>query len=216
MSSSDLISMLKTQKASSQDQVSMTVRMPVEMAAQVDGLAEFLNISRNETVLKLISPELEKVKKEIDSLSLEEDEDISNIDIASDEAKFFILNTNKGNNIEDHNRMVNNGLAEAFCDPWMFYIDKIKKNDVVFLYENGKGIVSYGRSNGVTEISNRKSDQSQDKSHFQKLENYTILENPIKASEIRSILGRNIPFLKTLIHLSDGIKLLKYIQSTKK
>lgn len=194
----------------------MTVRMPVEMAAQVDGLAEFLNISRNETVLKLISPELEKVKKEIDSLSLEDDEDISNIDIASDEAKFFILNTNKGNNIEDHNRMVNNGLAEAFCDPWMFYIDKIKKNDVVFLYENGKGIVSYGRSNGVTEITNRKSDLSQDKSHFQKLENYTILENPIKASEIRSILGRNIPFLKTLIHLSDGIKILKYIQSTKK
>lgn len=216
MSSSDLISMLKTQKASSQDQVSMTVRMPVEMAAQVDGLAEFLNISRNETVLKLISPELEKVKKEIDSLSLEDDEDISNIDIASDEAKFFILNTNKGNNIEDHNRMVNNGLAEAFCDPWMFYIDKIKKNDVVFLYENGKGIVSYGRSNGVTEVTNRKSDLSQDKSHLQKLENYTILENPIKASEIRSILGRNIPFLKTLIHLSDGIKLLKYIQSTKK
>ncbi|MFT9366865.1 MAG: hypothetical protein ABF572_15140 [Gluconobacter sp.] len=216
MSSSDLISMLKTQKASSQDQVSMTVRMPVEMAAQVDGLAEFLNISRNETVLKLISPELEKVKKEIDSLYLEDDEDISNIDAASDESKFFILNTNKGNNIEDHNRMVNNGLAEAFCDPWMFYIDKIKKNDVVFLYENGKGIVSYGRSNGVTEISNRKSDPSQDKSHFQKLENYTILDNPIKASEIRSILGRNIPFLKTLIHLSDGIKLLKYIQSTKK
>lgn len=216
MSSSDLISMLKTQKASSQDQVSMTVRMPVEMAAQVDGLAEFLNISRNETVLKLISPELEKVKKEIDSLSLEDDEDISNVDIASDEAKFFILNTNKGNNIEDHNRMVNNGLAEAFCDPWMFYIDKIKKNDVVFLYENGKGIVSYGRSSGITEISSRKNDPSQDKSHFQKLENYTIIENPIKASEIRSILGRNIPFLKTLIHLSDGIKLLKYIQPNKK
>ncbi|MFT9425064.1 MAG: hypothetical protein ABF570_08035, partial [Acetobacter syzygii] len=119
MSGFDLITMLKTQKASSQDQISMTVRMPVEMAAQVDGLAEFLNISRNETVLKLISPELEKVKKEIDSLSLEDDEDISNIDTSSDENKFFILNTNKGNNIEDHNRMVNNGIAEAFCDPWM-------------------------------------------------------------------------------------------------
>lgn len=216
MSGFDLITMLKTQKASSQDQISMTVRMPVEMAAQVDGLAEFLNISRNETVLKLISPELEKVKKEIDSLSLEDDEDISNIDTSSDENKFFILNTNKGNNIEDHNRMVNNGIAEAFCDPWMFYIDKIKKNDVVFLYENGKGIVSYGRSNGVTEISNRKNDSSQDKSHFQKLEDYTVLENPIKASEIRSILGRNIPFLKTMFHLSDGIKLLKYSQANKK
>ncbi|MFT9425358.1 MAG: hypothetical protein ABF570_09530, partial [Acetobacter syzygii] len=71
-------------------------------------------------------------------------------------------------------------------------------------------------SNGVTEISNRKNDSSQDKSHFQKLEDYTVLENPIKASEIRSILGRNIPFLKTMFHLSDGIKLLKYSQANKK
>lgn len=58
--------------------------------------------------------------------------------------RFFILNTNKRHDVNSHRDMVTNGVAAAFCDPWKYQIERIEEGSVVFLYENGVGIVGTG------------------------------------------------------------------------
>lgn len=205
---SEIIELLKQKHSTPTELVSMTIRVPAELAAQIDGLADYLEISRNETVLKLITPELKKVENEIENMKTEEDENIENENIDIGKNKFYLLNTNKAHYVSDHNRMVANGIAEAYSNPWKHYIDKIKEGDIVFLYENGRGIVAYGEGSGETKIGHRNNDPSQDECHYQKLRNYTVLKTPIKASEIRKLLGKKIPFLKTMIPLKDGKNIL--------
>ena len=63
---------------------------------------------------------------------------------------YFILNTNIGNTQEDHDDMLSNGKAAAYFDPWKFKIERLAKGDVVFLYQNGVGIVAFGEADSST------------------------------------------------------------------
>ena len=113
--------------------------------------------------------------------------------------QFFILNTNKRYDEDSHREMVTNGVAAAFCDPWKFQIERIKEGDVVFLYENGVGIVGTGVAphevekveyHGVAEDAYRK-----------KLIDYRRVK-PLSAREInreiKKVGGGNLIFLSTL------------------
>jgi hypothetical protein len=64
--------------------------------------------------------------------------------------RFHILNTNKRHSIESHQRMLKERIAAAFYGAWKLNIDRIRKNGMVFLHENGKGIVAYGKGTGET------------------------------------------------------------------
>jgi len=47
--------------------------------------------------------------------------------------------------------------------------------------------------------------------HYQQLEGFTKLENPLTAKQIKAILGRPFPFLRTMTGISDGEKILAAI-----
>ncbi|WP_208624091.1 hypothetical protein [Moraxella bovis] len=51
-----------------------------------------------------------------------------------------------------------------------------------------------------------------DKTYFQKLDDFVSLGKPIKAKEVKSVLGYSFPFAQTLSQIADGEKLLEYIQ----
>ena len=68
------------------------------------------------------------------------------------DAAFHTLNINKRHSIDDHTRMVEQGVAAAFMNFRKHNIDRIQADDVVFLYENGKGIVGYGRTTGEVTV----------------------------------------------------------------
>lgn len=172
-----------------------SVRIPSDWYSFIENLAEdHLGISKHETLLKLIEAGLEIAKTE---LGLNEiDETIGN---------FHLLNTNKSFSVDEHTRMIKEGIATSLYTPWKFNICKIKKFDLVFLFENKVGIVAFGKATG--EIIKEDYCGAKDERYLQKLEDFTILKKPLRASEIKRILGRKIVFMRTRTTLPDGEKL---------
>ncbi|MDQ6987452.1 MAG: hypothetical protein Q9M25_06600, partial [Mariprofundaceae bacterium] len=154
---------------------------------------------KQEVMLKLIE---EGVKIAEEELNLDVYEDV-------EDNTFHVLNTNRRHDVNDHDYMVNNGIAAAFYDPCKLNIDRIKKGDVVFFYENGVGIVAYGKGSGITLKKDRYSDK--DECHYQELYDFHTLEKPISAAEAKKILGRNIVFLRTMSGMPDGQKVLDMV-----
>ncbi|MCP3673517.1 MAG: hypothetical protein GY829_03465 [Gammaproteobacteria bacterium] len=196
----DLRSLIKESKTIKKELVASTVRMPKELQSFIEGLADHLNLSKQEVMLKLIE---EGVKIAEEELNLDMYEEVEN-------NTFHVLNTNRRHDVNDHDYMVSNGIAAAFYDPWKLNIDRIKKGDVVFLYENGVGIVAYGKGSGKTLKKDRYSDR--DECHYQELSDFCALEKPIAAADVKKILGRNIVFLKTMSGIPDGKKVLDVIK----
>lgn len=195
----DLRNLIKESKTIKKDLVASTVRMPKELHSFIEGLADQLTLSKQEVMLKLIE---EGVRAAEEELSLDTYEEVEN-------NAFHILNTNRRHDIHDHDFMVSNGIAAAFYDPWKLNIDRVKKGDVVFLYENGVGIVAYGKGSGTTLKKDRYGDK--DECHYQELFDFHVLDKPIQASEVKKILGRNIVFLRTMSGIPDGQKVVDSI-----
>ena len=197
---SNLRSLIKESKNIKKDLVASTVRMPKESYSFIEGLADHLTLSKQEVMLMLIE---EGIKTAEEELNLDVYEEVEN-------NKFHLLNTNKRYDTIDHDYMVNDGIAAAFYDPWKHNIDRIKKGDIVFLYENGMGIVAYGKGSGITLKKDRYGDK--DECHYQELSDYHILKTPISAAAIKKILGRNIVFLRTMSGIPDGQKIIDIIR----
>lgn len=195
----DLRNLIKESKTIKKDLVASTVRIPKELHSFIEGLADQLTLSKQEVMLKLIE---EGVKIAEDELKLDTYEELDN-------NAYHVLNTNRRHDVNDHDHMLENGIAAAFYDPWKLNIDRIKKGDVVFLYENGVGIVAYGKGSGITLKKDRYGDK--DECHYQELTDFNILEKPMSASEVKKILGRNIVFLKTMSGMPDGQKIIDVI-----
>ncbi len=194
-------SLIRESKKTKSDLVATTVRMPKELQLVIEDLAEYLSLSKQEVMLKLIE---EGVKVAEEAIS--EDEVVDD-----GFSSFYVLNTNKKNDLNDHKEMLDKGVAAAFYDPWKFNIDRIQKNDTVFLYENGIGIVAYGKGTGETQKKDRYGDK--DECHYQKLQDFVVLKSPVSASEIKKILDRNVVFLRTMSGMPDGQKVLDAILS---
>lgn len=197
---SNLRSLIKKSKILKKELIASTVRMPKELHFFVDELAEHLSLSRQEVLLNLIEEGASVAKDELNP---------GTVDEAQDTCSFHILNTNKGNNEEDHDRMIENGVAAAFYDPWKYNIDRIKKGDFVFLYENCVGVVAFGKGTGNTLV--RDHEGQKDECHYQELHDFNLVSVPITASEIKKILNRNVVFLRTMSSMPDGQKLLDRI-----
>jgi len=192
----DIRSLIKQSKAPKESLKASTIRIPEELNLFIEGLSEKLNISKQEVTLKLIEAGIEIAKKEIDL------EDIP-------KSTFYVLNTNKKHDKNDHDHMLNNKIAAAYYTPWKHNIDRINKDDSIFLYENGVGIVAYGKGSGITLKKDKYHDK--DECHYQELSDFKILEQPLSAAAIKKILGRNIIFLRTMSSMPDGQKILDHI-----
>jgi HKD family nuclease len=65
---------------------------------------------------------------------------------------FHVVNTNIKNDMEDHHHMLDKHEACAFNTPWKYEIQKIKRRDLVFLYQSyGSGIIAFGQATGKLE-----------------------------------------------------------------
>ncbi len=194
---SDLKSLIRKSKVTKKELVASTVRIPKELALFIEELADQLDISKQEVTLKLIEAGVEIAERELES------EEVDN-------SAFHVLNTNRRHDESDHDYMLNHGIAAAFYDPWKFNIDRIKKGDTVFLYENGVGIVAYGTGSGSTLKKDRYDDK--DECHYQELSDFKVLEVPISAANIKKTLNRNVAFLRTMSGMPDGQKILDELE----
>lgn len=202
---SKIATLIQEKKTAKSKLIASTIRIPAETYSFVEELSEHLGLSKQETLATLIDDGVEEAKK---AMKLDEVEE------GSSECAYHLLNTNKRHNIEDTRRMLEEQIAAAFYSPWKLNINKIKLGDVVFLYENGVGIIAFGSASGETLV--RDYDGDAGEFHYQKLSNFTKLEKPISASEAKKILNANIVFLRTMVSISEGQKLLEAAQDRNK
>ena len=190
--------LIKTRKAS--ELIPTTVRITAEISSFAEELAEQFGLSRQEALSTFITDGVVVAK---DRLKLDEDGEYP-------ECAFHLLNTNKRYNANDTKVMISEGIAAAFYKPWKNKIDQINENDLVFLYENGVGIVAYGYAGT---LDRREYEGNSDEMHFRKLDKFKKLEKPLTAKEIKEILAREVVFLKTLTPLPDGEKIVKALET---
>jgi hypothetical protein len=186
--------------------------MPESLHTFIETLAYDLELSKQEVMLKLLE---QGAKAAQEALAEVEKNELAQLAVAEKTepkmaAGFHILNTNKAHSDEDSEWMISKGIAAAFYDPWKWNINRINANDVVFLYENGKGIVAHGRGTGEVKTCDRNGDK--DECHYQELEGFKVLENPLSAAGIKKILDRNVAFLRTMSAMPDGQKVLSFIE----
>jgi hypothetical protein len=189
--------MIKESRATKGEMVASTIRMPKETNSFIEELAEHLLLSKQEVMLKLIEEGVRIAESEL------------NIYTEGENCKFHLLNTNRRHDVNDHDDMMTNEIAAAFYDPWKHNIDRINKDDIVFLYENGVGIVAFGKATGKLEKKDKHGDK--DECHYQKLTDFRVLKKPITAAETKKILNRNVVFLRTMSGMPDGQKILNKI-----
>ncbi|MCG3472224.1 hypothetical protein L7750_18115 [Xenorhabdus bovienii] len=189
------------------DLVTLSVRVSVEENAAIQDLVDSVGCNRQDLLYELIKKyalsEWEVMRNE------ELDAELSCGGASGDNPTktYFLLNTNKANSAKDHQFMIENGFAAAFEEGYIQKIEKIHEGDTVFLYESGVGIVAYGSATGKV----LKTDHLgvKDKTYYQKLDGFHVLDKPLPAKKICTLLKRRIPFVQTLIRLKDGEKLLK-------
>ncbi|OJH39136.1 hypothetical protein [Cystobacter ferrugineus] len=206
---SKLVELIRESKsAKKEEMVPTTLRLPVKLNSYVEGLADQLSLSKQEMLLRLVEEGVNAAENE---LKLDDREEERKKQAAEREMQgkcsFHVLNTNKRHSVEDHEWMIREGVAAAFYDPWKYNIDRLKKGDVVFLYENGVGIVAYGTATGEVLVADH--DDDRDETHYQKLQDFKRLSSkPLPAAEIKKTLSRNVVFLRTMSAMPDGQKVL--------
>jgi len=191
--------MIKEAKQSKKELVPTTLRIPKDLSVFIDELAEYLSLSKQETMIRLLEDSVLVAKNELR---------VDVVDQVDENCGFHVLNTNKTNSLRDHEWMLREGVAAAFYDPWMNNIDRIKKGDKVFLYESGAGIVALGIGTGKTLVKDHEGDRDQCK--YQMLVDFRVLASPLPPSQVKSILGRNVVFMRTMSGMPDGEKLLSH------
>jgi hypothetical protein len=208
----ELIDTIRRAQSAKKELVASTVRLTPEEQSFIEEFAAQCSLTRQEAMRQLIRAGIHEAIQEIERLK-EVERPVR--DAGAPETHggphFHILNTNKRHSIESHQRMLKDGIAAAFYGEWKLNINRIGKNDVVFLYENGKGIVAYGKGTGETLTAEYEGNP--DEMHYQVLEDFVVLKVPLSAAEVRAILDRNVVFLRTMSGAPDGRKILTRISA---
>ncbi|WP_180074501.1 hypothetical protein [Acinetobacter sp. YH12231] len=207
---SNIVSLIENLKKSKTELIASTIRMPESLHTFIETLAIDLNMSKQETMLQLLEHGAEAAQK---ALSKVEEKEMLKDKESEINYRFHLLNTNKSHSEDDSKWMIQNGFAAAFYSPWKHNIERINLNDVVFLYENGKGIVGYGKGTGEVEKCDH--NEKKDECFYQKLSDFKLFEKPISASDVKKILDRNVVFLRTMSGIPDGNKILDFIETKK-
>ena len=209
---SELTDIIRRAQSAKKELVANTIRLTPEEQSFIEEFAANCSLTRQEAMRQLMRAGIQQAFEEIERLNeaerLNRDAETAK---TNGGPRFQILNTNKRQSIESHQRMLKEGIAAAFYGDWKLNIDRIRKDDVVFLYENGKGIVAYGKGTGKT--LKAEYEGNPDEMYYQVLTDFSMLKEPLSAAEVRSILDRNVVFLRTMSGAPDGQKILDRINA---
>ena len=178
--------------------LAFTLRLFTETVVSIDELASTLGVTRQELVTELVNDSLARALKQYEAQN--KPDLLEPTDDSETKHKYVVLNTNKRHSRSEHLNMVANGIAAAFCDPWMYKIETLNKGDTVFLYESGVGIVGTGKVDGKLEKILNRGPQLDDM-YQQKLTDY-IRVKPLSASELKKLTGTNMVFLHTMFKVA--------------
>ncbi|MDY4366838.1 hypothetical protein SNR26_04775 [Pectobacterium brasiliense] len=189
--------------------VTLSVRVTNEENAVLQEIADVVGCTRQDVIYQLISdyaiPEWRKMKTEDENEAAEFIEE-------NNGPSYFLLNTNKTNSLIDHEIILKQGIAATFEDDYIVKINRIKKGDVVFLYESGAGIVAYGIGSGQSIDEPNPKKINHNSMRYQILSDFSLLEKPLAAKDVKRILNNDIPFAQTLSRVTNGEILYQHIK----
>lgn len=192
--------------------VTLSVRVTNEENAVLQEIADVVGCTRQDVIYQLISdyaiPEWRRMKIEDENEELNSTEENNGV-------SYFLLNTNKTNSIIDHNTILGQGIAATFEDDYIGKMNRIKKGDVVFLYESGSGIVAYGIGSGQNIDEANPERINHNSMRYQILSDFTLLDKPFAARDVKRVLNNEIPFAQTLSRVANGDVLFKQIKKQK-
>ncbi|MFZ1567677.1 MAG: hypothetical protein WAT29_02555 [Thiolinea sp.] len=193
----------------------VTLRIADGELLSIDEIASELNLTRQDVLAQFVSYGIKKAQEMIkkhDTQGVELD------DSTNSHPNYYLLNTNTKHNMASHHDMLKNGLAAAFWGDWKLNINKLKKGDRVFLYQNGVGIVGTGIATGNTVISDIESDDGcmYPEKYSQKLDNF-LKDFQISLKSCNTITKSNLSVLRTMSRIKEeqGIALLQEIERLK-
>lgn len=192
-----------------QEKTTFSIRLSVKEDLILQEIAESFDLSRQELLHRLITEQIIIPWKQRFEAQANEELELD----GEESTQYFLLNTNKVNDIDDHKFMLEKQVAAAFEDGYKEKIAKFKKGDWVFLYESGQGIVAFGQASGKLEKAPHYG--REDKTYYQRLEGFTRLSESIKASEVKKILSRSFPLPKPWHELLTGRNYCQRLKSDK-
>jgi hypothetical protein len=117
---------------------------------------------------------------------------------------FYLLNTNYGNEPADDADMLAHEKAAAFFEPWKRKIERLERDDVVFLYRSGQGLVAFGWASGELDVGDYHGDPRAPGEEFSmRLDPFVRLPSPLTAREMKLAAARNISFQQTMVMLDE-------------
>ena len=125
-----------------QEKTTFSIRLSVKEDLILQEIAESFDLSRQELLHRLITEQIIVPWKQRFEAQANEELELD----GEESTQYFLLNTNKVNDIDDHKFMLEKQVAAAFEDGYKEKIAKFKKGDWVFLYESGQGIVAFGQA----------------------------------------------------------------------
>lgn len=190
--------------------VTLSVRVTNEENAVLQEIADVVGCTRQDVIYQLISdyaiPEWRRMK-------MESENEVTDFVDENDGVSYFLLNTNKTNSTIDHNIILEQGIAATFEDDYIGKVNRIKKGDVVFLYESGSGIVAYGIGSGQNIDEPNPEKINHNSMRYQVLSNFSLLDKPLSARDVKRVLENDIPFAQTLSRVTNGEVLYKYLKN---
>lgn len=193
----------------------VTLRIPDEELISLDEVASELNMTRQDVLAQFVSYGISKAQAMIEKY---DNQEIELDDSTSNHVNYYLLNTNTKHGMADHHDMLNNGLAAAFWGNWKNNINKLRKGDRVFLYQNRVGIVATGIATGNTVVSDIKGDDGcmYPEKHSQKLDDF-LRDFQISLKSCREVTKTNLPILRTMSRLNEdqGKALLTEVERLK-
>ncbi len=117
------------------------------------------------------------------------------------ETSHYVLNTNYSNNRQHTDDMLREHKAAAYYPGWREKIQKLQKDDTIFLYKSGTGIIAYGIADG--RLQKTDCDGYPDYEYFMSLNNFVVLKNPISASKMKELTNQGFSFRTTLFSISE-------------
>lgn len=128
------------------------------------------------------------------------------------ENNYYILNTDYRNSQSHHDSMLSEHKAAAYNNGWKEKIKKLQKDDTVFLYQSGEGIVAYGKADGILNKLNE--DGKTEYEYNMHLNDFVLLKEHISAAKIKEITQCGLNFRQTMFSISEEAadKIIKSIK----
>lgn len=118
---------------------------------------------------------------------------------------YYIVNTNRNNDDGDDRDMIRNKKVAAYYEPWKYKIARLKKNDHVFLYRSGSGIVAFGKADGkLVKTRYHGNPKESDQEYYMGLRNFELVDPAITAANIKLITENpGLVFRQTMFSLDQ-------------